>query len=80
MNDPKVLPQYVKDLLAAGYGKLLTPEIVASDHPHPAGVDGPNYGSFFLSFREMEEMGEEKRIQFGVESTYQLALAQHKAK
>lgn len=65
MNDT-VPPQYVKDLLAAGWGKMETQP--------PTYEGGPTTGSFFLSFREMEAMGEAERIRLGVEATYQFGL------
>jgi len=66
VND-KLPSQYVKDLLAAGYGKMET-------YP-PTREGGPTVGTFFLSFREMEAMGEAERLRLGVEPSYQFALS-----
>jgi len=57
----------VANLLAAGYGKW---ELTT-----PTQEGGPSIGTFFLSFREMEAMGEENRVRLGVQSSYEFALA-----
>jgi len=58
---------YVKDLLAAGYGKW--------EEAPPPFEGGPTIGHFILTFKEMVEMGEAERLRLGVEPSYQFALA-----
>lgn len=67
MSGKKIPPQFVEELLAAGYGDWrYTP---------PSEGGGPSFGSFFLSLQEMEQMGEEERIRLGVQTFYEFALA-----
>jgi hypothetical protein len=65
MND-KLPPQFIKDLIAAGYGTMQV------DPPSREG--GASNGTYVITVREMEEMGEAERIRLGVQSYYEFHL------
>jgi hypothetical protein len=59
------IPPEVQALLDAGWGR------VEINNP---GDGRPISGFHFLSFADMERMGEEERIRLGVQATYLFAL------
>lgn len=60
------IPPAARKLVESGYGYTV-------EHD-----DGDiKTGFHFLSFREMEEMGEAERVRLGVERIYQFALKKH---
>jgi hypothetical protein len=57
----KWIPPHVQALIDAGYGEVTI-------HEHEGGITTSYH---FLSYADMEAMGEEERIRLGVEASYQ---------